>query len=120
MRPGPGLAHLGRKAWAAEVRRRSAEPGGILPRGDRARWGASGALNPQPALAGPMLAFGPPVRDRPGNGASKAGSRATSTCEPRQDRKVAAVSGPWWVPRGRLTGATSPDAAESSAVNGGL
>src|SRR5919108_4583173 len=28
-------------------------------RGDRARWGASGALYPQPALAGPMLVRGP-------------------------------------------------------------
>src|SRR5204863_7889454 len=31
---------------------------GILGVGDRARWGASGALYPQPALAGPMLARG--------------------------------------------------------------
>src|SRR2546422_11570073 len=48
------------------------------------------------------------VRDRSGDGALKAGSRATSTCEPRQDRKVAAVSGSWWVPRGCLAGATGP------------
>jgi len=32
--------------------------GGILAPGDRAMWGASGALYPQPALAGPMLARG--------------------------------------------------------------
>src|SRR5213593_943126 len=48
------------------------------------------------------------VRDRPGNGALKAGSRATPTYEPRQIRKEAAVSGRWWVPRGCLTGATGP------------
>src|SRR5206468_129133 len=48
------------------------------------------------------------VRDRPGNGALKAGSRATPTYEPRQVRKEAAVSGRWWVPRGCLTGATGP------------
>src|SRR5438034_8712823 len=48
------------------------------------------------------------VRDRSGYGALKAGSRATPTCEPRQDRKVAAVSGRWRVPRGYLTGATDP------------
>ena len=42
--------------------------GRILDRGDRARWGASGALYLQPALAGPMLARGPdgpgPSRER--------------------------------------------------------
>src|SRR2546426_12830745 len=46
------------------------------------------------------------ARDRSRRGALKAGSRATPTCEPRQDRKVAAVSGRWRVPRGRLAGAT--------------
>src|SRR5437879_6302141 len=39
--------------------------------------------NPQPALAGPMLAFGPHGPGRAGRGASKAGSRATPTCELR-------------------------------------
>src|SRR5436309_2764035 len=46
------------------------------------------------------------VRDRSRRWALKAGSRATPTCESRQDRKVAAVSGRWRVPRGYLTGAT--------------
>src|SRR5436309_11079342 len=46
------------------------------------------------------------VRDRSRRGALRAGSRATPTCEPRQDRKVAAVSGRWRVPRGCLAGAT--------------
>ena len=66
-----------------------------------------------------MLAFGPHGPGRPGNGALKAGSRATPTCETRQDRKVAAVSGRWRVPRERLAGATVPVERPSRAfVNG--
>ncbi len=55
-----------------------------------------------------MPARGPDGPGRPGDGALKAGSHATPTHEPRQDRKVAAVSGRWRVPWGGLAGATAP------------
>ena len=43
---------------------------------------------------------------RRGSAALKAGSGAARTCEPRQDRKVATVSGNPWVPSGHLAGAS--------------
>ena len=48
---------------------------------------------------------------RRGSAALKAGSGAARTCEPRQDRKVATVSGNPWVPSGHLAGASDPRTA---------
>ena len=59
----------------------------------RARWGASGALYPQSALAGfTSLSRGSAPRDDLDRAAQKAGSCAAEACEPRQVRKEAAVS----------------------------
>ena len=65
----------------------------------RARWGVSGALNPQSAIAG---SNSPPrgrgVGSAPSALALTTGSYAARVCEPRQVRKEAAVNGPPGVP----------------------
>ena len=68
----------------------------------RARRGASGALNPQPALAG----LNPPLRPSlgpmfPGR-MLRSGPCAAEACESRQVRKEAAVNGPFRAPQVRL------------------
>ena len=71
--------------------------------GGRARWGASGALNPQSALAG--LYSSPEAGPMGQCSETKvliAGSHAALACEPRQVRKEATVSKALRVPWGRL------------------
>ena len=75
----------------------------------RTRWGTSGALYPQSALAGLNPLFRPlALRDYRGWTVLKAGSCAAEACEPRQVREEAAVSNPFWVPQGSLAGAEQP------------
>ena len=69
----------------------------------RARRGTSGALNPKSAIAGSNSP--PRARRLPGllgQVTLMVGSCAARTCEFGQDRKVAAISGYPWVPRGSL------------------
>ena len=66
----------------------------------RARRGVSGALHPQSAIAGlnsPPRGGG--VGSAPAGVVLKAGSRAVWSCEPREVREEAAVSGKPGVPR---------------------
>ena len=66
----------------------------------RARWGASGALYPQSAIAGSnSRSEARRCGVCPWQVVSKAGSLAMGTCEPRQVRKEATVSGLSRVPR---------------------
>jgi len=88
--------------------------------GGRARWGASGALNPQSAIAGlnPSFEAGPLGRCLVAM-VLKVGSHAAQTCEPRQVRKEATVNEALWVPWVRLTGAVVLDMLTGSRSMGG-
>lgn len=71
--------------------------------GDRARRGASGALNPQSAIAGCNSHLRPDLLVRfPGSAVLMAGSHAAQACEPRQVREEATVSRSLRVPWERL------------------
>ena len=85
-----------------------------------ARRGASGALNPQPAVAG--------LNPHPRSSASWSGpyraammvwSCAAATCEPRQVRKEATVNDSRWVPQGHRAVARQCGAARSDEIDGG-
>ncbi len=73
----------------------------------RARWGVSGALYPQSALAGsnPRPRF-KVVEQWPVIGVMMVGSHARRVCEPRQIRKEATVNRQAPVPRGSSAGAS--------------
>src|SRR5207244_1805243 len=92
---------------------RSSAPG-------RARWGASGSLNPQSAIAGPTTARG---AESSGPGlahvALTARFRALGACEPRQIREEAALSRTSQVPRARLARAGDGSAARGVRFEGG-
>ena len=78
-------------------------------RSGRAKWGASGALYPQSAIAGLNALLRPVIPwDWSGQAALKAGSCAAETFEPRQIRKEATVRSAFWVTQGRLAGAGCP------------
>src|SRR6266581_2428737 len=91
-----------------------------IARPGRARWGASGSLNPQSALAGPNTARGATF---PGPGlaplALTVRFRALGACEPRQIRKEAALSNPSQVPRFCLTRADGASFQPGNCLDGG-
>jgi hypothetical protein len=80
---------------------RNVQAGGSIPlcsikvnNWQRAKRGVSGALYPEPAIPGPnphlrLATF----RQAPGDSVERTGLAQRTAAEPRQDRKVAAVSG---------------------------
>ena len=67
---------------------------GIDNRMQRAKWGVSGALNPEPALPGLNPRLRPATFKRaPFGSVDRAGLAKRQAAQPRQDREVAAVSG---------------------------
>src|SRR4051812_46396804 len=93
---------------------------GIIRVRDRARRGASGALYPQPAIAG--LNSHPrsiTVWSGPHRVALMVWSCAAVTREPRQIRKEAAVNGNHWVPQGHRIVASQCGAAGSNEIDAG-
>ena len=71
----------------------------------RARWGASGALHPQSALAGRNSLLRSDPLGLHSQVVLKVRSRAARTREPGQVRKEAAINGYPWVTWGCLAGA---------------
>jgi hypothetical protein len=99
------------EGWSEASRQLTAYPAyPTMEHGGRARRGASGALNPQTAIAGlnPSFEAGPMGR-YPLTMVLKVGSHAAQTCEPRQVRKEATVNEALRVPWVRLTGAVVLD-----------
>jgi len=76
---------------------------GTIPEPGRARWGASGSLNPQSALAGPNAVRGADWSESGfAHAALTARFRALGAFEPRQVREEAALRTPSQVPRAGL------------------